>query len=243
MPFLVVAIGAGEASHLTLGEWDSLRACSEVLFENPGHPLAERLEADGVRVAPLGVDPVTEGTGVVVDPDSDRLVEWAKAGAHVLVGPLATPDDLTAAHGAYVARRAAASFGTLAAIMARLRGPDGCPWDAKQTHETLKKHLIEEAGEVVEAIEAGTTGAELEDELGDVLLQVAFHAQLAADEDRFDLEGVVEAIQAKLIRRHPHVFGDIEVTDADEVIRNWHAIKAAEKAGTDPALALEDRPT
>lgn len=240
MPLLVIALGADEAGALTMSEWDALVDCDLVLFEQHDHPLVQRLLDAGVLVEPLREEP-SVGTGTVAliaDPSSARIVALARAGAMVSVGAAATPDDLTAAHGAYVSRRAAASFGSLAAIMARLRGSDGCPWDAKQTHASLQKHLLEEAAEVIEAIEAGTTGAELQDELGDVLLQVAFHAQLAADEDRFDIEGVTQAIVAKLIRRHPHVFGDVSVADADEVIRNWNAIKAAEKAGTDPAQAL-----
>jgi tetrapyrrole methylase family protein/MazG family protein len=120
---------------------------------------------------------------------------------------------------------------TLALIMARLRGPDGCPWDAKQTHESLGKHLVEESLEVLQAIDAGDTGEDLADELGDLLLQVAFHAQLAADEDRFDLSDVGRAINSKLVRRHPHVFGDVEVADADEVLKNWGEIKSREKPG------------
>jgi uncharacterized protein YabN with tetrapyrrole methylase and pyrophosphatase domain len=244
MPLLVVALGASEAEALTLGEWDRLLARDRILFEVDGHPLRQRLEEAGIRSgltdSELPAD--DEGVALIVEPHSPRIVELARAGAEISVGHIEAPDHLTAAHGAYVARRAASSMGALAAIMARLRGPDGCPWDAKQTHESLQKHLLEEAGEVVEAIEGGQTGAELEDELGDVLLQVAFHAQLAADEDRFDIQGVAEAIIAKLIRRHPHVFGDVSVEDADEVIRNWNAIKAAEKAGADPATAL-DPPT
>lgn len=242
MPLLVIPLSATETSDLTLREWDALNGCELVLFETPDHPLLDRLKEAGVQVQPMEAEPSADEDGValVAEPGSARVVELARAGARILIGAAPTPDDLTAAHGAYVARRAAASFGSLAAVMARLRGPDGCPWDAKQSHASLQKHLLEEAGEVVEAIEAGTFGSELEDELGDVLLQVAFHAQLAADESRFDVQGVAEAIIAKLIRRHPHVFGDVSVADADEVIRNWHAIKAAEKAGTDPGLALEE---
>jgi MazG family protein len=115
--------------------------------------------------------------------------------------------------------------------MARLRSEDGCPWDREQTHESLKVHLLEEAHEVIDAIDVGHTGAELEEELGDLLLQVAFHARLAAQEDRFDLADVADAIVAKLIHRHPHVFGTTEVSSAGEVVRNWEALKAEERRG------------
>ena len=118
--------------------------------------------------------------------------------------------------------------------MARLRGEDGCPWDQKQTHSSLKPHLIEESYEVIDAIERGEVGAELEEELGDLLLQVVFHSQLADDDDRFDLAGVADRIVAKLLHRHPHVFSDTVVADADEVVANWETIKSKEKKRSDP---------
>jgi tetrapyrrole methylase family protein/MazG family protein len=116
----------------------------------------------------------------------------------------------------------------LVRVMARLRGPGGCPWDAEQTHTTLARHLLEETHEVLEAIDAGD-GDRLREELGDVLLQVVFHAQMAADDSAFDIDDVAEAIVAKLIRRHPHVFGEVEVSGPDEVLVNWERIKAEEK--------------
>jgi tetrapyrrole methylase family protein/MazG family protein len=119
---------------------------------------------------------------------------------------------------------------TLAHITARLRAPGGCPWDREQTHRSLLPHVIEEAYEVVEAIE-GDDPAALREELGDLLLQVVLHAQLAEEAGDFLLEDVVEAISAKLIRRHPHVFGDLSVSGSAEVLRNWDQIKAAERAG------------
>ncbi|MEX2275746.1 MAG: nucleoside triphosphate pyrophosphohydrolase [Actinomycetota bacterium] len=117
----------------------------------------------------------------------------------------------------------------LVRVMATLRGPGGCPWDHEQTHRTLGRHLLEEAHEALEAIDAGDDDA-LRDELGDVLLQVVFHAQIAADEGSWDVDDVAEAIVAKLIRRHPHVFGDVEVSGAGEVLTNWEQIKAGERA-------------
>ncbi len=113
-------------------------------------------------------------------------------------------------------------------VMAALRGPDGCPWDQEQTHESLRPYLLEEAYEVWEAI-ANEDDGELCEELGDVLLQVVFHAQIAAEEGRFELDDVAEAVCEKLVRRHPHVFGEVEVEDAQEVVDNWERIKAAEK--------------
>ena len=98
-------------------------------------------------------------------------------------------------------------FNRLVDIMAKLRAPDGCPWDREQTHETLKPYLIEEAYEVLDAIDAGDT-RDLVEELGDVLLQVVFHAQVASEAGEFEVEDVARAISEKLVRRHPHVFAD-----------------------------------
>jgi MazG family protein len=120
-------------------------------------------------------------------------------------------------------------FRRLAAIMARLRAPDGCPWDQKQTHESLRQYALEEVHELIEAIDEGDDKL-LREELGDVMLQVVFHAQLAAEADRFDIDAVCEAICAKLIRRHPHVFGDIRADSPEGALRNWERIKAAERA-------------
>src|SRR5439155_26393797 len=113
-------------------------------------------------------------------------------------------------------------------VMARLRGPDGCPWDREQTHQTLARHLLEEAHETIEAIDEGDP-TRLQDELGDLLLQVVFHAEMARQEGSFDVDDVAEGIVRKLIRRHPHVFGEVEVSDAAEVLVNWERIKSVEE--------------
>jgi tetrapyrrole methylase family protein / MazG family protein len=120
-------------------------------------------------------------------------------------------------------------FADLVAILHRLRSPGGCPWDAEQTHESLRPYLIEEAYEVLEAIDAGDD-AELRDELGDLLLQVIFHSELAGERGVFAIDDVIEAISAKLIRRHPHVFADVKVESSAEVERNWAAIKKLERS-------------
>jgi MazG family protein len=114
-------------------------------------------------------------------------------------------------------------------ISARLRQPDGCPWDREQTHQSLRKHLLEEAYEVYDALEAGAT-RELAGELGDLWLQVVLHAQLAAEEGVFDLGDVQAAIASKIVRRHPHVFGDAVAKTASDVNRQWERIKADERA-------------
>ncbi|MBL9155737.1 MAG: nucleoside triphosphate pyrophosphohydrolase [Verrucomicrobiales bacterium] len=125
----------------------------------------------------------------------------------------------------------------LRAIMHRLRAPGGCPWDAEQTHESLLPHLIEEAYEVAEAVRSGDRDA-IVDELGDLLLQPVFHAEIASERGDFDLDTIARAIGDKLIRRHPHVFGESRVEDATDVLRQWDRIKRAEKgedsAGNEP---------
>ena len=116
----------------------------------------------------------------------------------------------------------------LVRVMARLRGPGGCPWDREQDHRSLARHLLEEAHEVLDAIDGDDPGR-LREELGDLLLQVVFHAQMAADAGTFDVDEVADGIVGKLIRRHPHVFGDVEVESAAEVLTNWERIKTEEK--------------
>lgn len=124
-------------------------------------------------------------------------------------------------------------FQTLVEIVARLRAPGGCPWDREQTHASLKRNLLEEAYEVLEAIDLGDAGA-LSEELGDMLVQVAFHAQIAREAGEFDLDDVIGEVNRKLVRRHPHVFGGVPVADAREVERNWERLKEAERG---PELA------
>jgi XTP/dITP diphosphohydrolase len=126
------------------------------------------------------------------------------------------------------------------AVMDRLRSPGGCPWDAEQTHTSLAPYLLEEAYEAFQAIEDGDLPS-LQDELGDVLLQVLFHARLAEElpvEQRWSIDDVASGLVAKLERRHPHVFGDVEVSGADEVNRNWEQIKSAERGSRPPVASV-----
>jgi tetrapyrrole methylase family protein/MazG family protein len=120
------------------------------------------------------------------------------------------------------------SFTELIEVMARLRAPDGCPWDREQTHDSLKPYLLEEVYEALEAIDE-SDDEELCKELGDVLLQIVFHAQIASEEQRFDIDDVARAIVDKLVRRHPHIFANTEVADAEEVAANWDEIKKQER--------------
>jgi MazG family protein len=126
-------------------------------------------------------------------------------------------------------RQAGKWFGKLVALQARLYGPGGCPWDREQTHESLRKFLIEETYEVLDAMESGDP-QKFAGELGDLLLQVVFHAILAEKDGRFTISDVIESIHSKMVRRHPHVFGDVAAADAAAVLKNWEQIKAEERA-------------
>jgi MazG family protein len=127
-----------------------------------------------------------------------------------------------------LARQDGATLARLVALMQRLLGPKGCPWDREQSLETLRKYVLEEACEVIDAIDSRDRSA-LREELGDLLLQVVFQAELARREGSFAIDDVVEGIVEKLVRRHPHVFGNLSAKDADDVLRNWEKLKAQEK--------------
>ena len=120
-------------------------------------------------------------------------------------------------------------FATLVDIIAKLRAPDGCPWDRKQTHSSLRENLLEECYEVLAALDEAD-GEKLCAELGDLLMQIILHAQIATEAGEFKLEDVIKGINAKLIHRHPHIFGQLKVKDAEEVALNWEALKQEEKA-------------
>ncbi len=122
-------------------------------------------------------------------------------------------------------------FDTLVNIVAKLRAPDGCPWDREQTHASLRENLLEECYEVLEALDEGDSG-KLCQELGDLMMQIVLHAQIATEAGEFELGDVVNGINTKLIHRHPHVFGSVKVTDAEEVLHNWEALKQEERGGT-----------
>ena len=146
----------------------------------------------------------------------DELTADSLEASDWLVPALAAVDNLASPHG-------------MAAISARLRAPDGCPWDRRQTHLSLRPYLLEEAYETIDAIETGTP-ADLAEELGDLLLQVILHAQFAAEEGAFDLTDVYRSIAAKIVRRHPHVFAGLQVGGEQQVLSNWESIKADERA-------------
>jgi tetrapyrrole methylase family protein/MazG family protein len=143
--------------------------------------------------------------------------------------PANTPRSTSGAGRKAVRRSVGKLFEALVALQARLRAPNGCPWDREQTHESLRTYLVEETYEVLETLDSGDA-AKLSEELGDLLLQIVFHAQIAREAKRFDIADVIEQIHAKMVRRHPHVFGKDKASTAAQVLKNWEQLKSAERA-------------
>jgi tetrapyrrole methylase family protein / MazG family protein len=171
------------------------------------------------------VHPIADGQPATVALLTDAQL---RAGAHYLpaVDPLAN----------------GASPYSLPWLVARLRAPDGCPWDREQDHMSLRKFLLEETYEVYDALEQGST-PELAEELGDLLLQIVLHAQYAAEDGVFDMSDIHREVMAKIVRRHPHVFGDAQADSAAEVLRNWEQIKAGERAASSESGAKSVKAT
>ena len=209
--------------------WEALRSASDVLAP-PGHPVLPALDEAGIAYR------VIEGAGTGLSV-SDEVVVWLPMpGADPEL-----PDGARLMHGS--ADLPGAHLIDLVATMDRLRVE--CPWDARQTHASLAPHLLEEPYEALEALESGDEQA-LCEELGDVALQVVFHARIAAEREDgtgFTVDDVADGIVAKLIRRHPHVFGDVTVSGADEVKRNWDEIKREEKRARADAGAAQVAPS
>jgi XTP/dITP diphosphohydrolase len=263
---LLVTAATVRAGLLSWPAWQTLAGAARVLAPAPDHPLLPALDEAGIDwellpdQLPAGpVDPAALArllTRAVAGPPG--TVVWLCAAdppglpAGVIPGPLALADELGGPEGPadtvveLVYGSSALPGGellTLVSVMDTLRRR--CPWDARQTHESLAPYLIEESYEALDALESGDRAA-LREELGDVLLQVMFHARVAAeraDGTGFTVDDVADGIVTKLVRRHPHVFGSVTVTGADDVTRNWDAIKAAERAtGDGPASALDGVP-
>ncbi|NUS59262.1 MAG: MazG family protein [Streptomycetaceae bacterium] len=219
--------------------WQVLREADQVLTGEAGHPQLPYLREAGVDVTVVGEVPVG---GLVrrllADARSGRVL-WLSAsdgdpelGAALAQASAADPEAfpvIEVVPGSW--DLPGARVLDLVAVMDRLRSPGGCPWDAKQTHESLVRYLVEEAYELVDAIDSGDR-AHLREELGDVLLQVVFHARVAEEDadDPFGIDDVAAGIVEKLMHRHPHVFGDVVAETAEHVERNWEEIKSAEKS-------------
>ena len=257
---------------LPLHGWSAIMASDLVVVGDPEHPFLPHLEAADLAVevvpatahAPLGRADLLGG----VDPALKARAAWVvdraeQAGELTYLFGSGDAEASTRALGMEAANRGlevevvyfgVAPKGTrlleLVRVEERLRGPDGCPWDREQDHRSLGRYAIEEVYELLEAIAAGDAEA-ISEELGDVLLQVVFHAQIAADAGSFDIDDVAGGIADKLVRRHPHVFAGGQVADADEVTRNWDRLKSEEKPERDgpfdgvptaqPALQLVEK--
>src|SRR5579862_129872 len=211
---------AGATGQMLIAQCDSLIVCSEVKLA-----LLESLPADHEVTVLQRLGLADERVFTVALADVDREVE---------------PDHLTSLYVDTGATAVGPEVARLLALTERLRGPGGCPWDAEQTHHSLRRHVLEEAYEVVEAIEllpADAPNGEipigaydaLEDELGDLLFQVMIQSVLASEAGAFTVADVARAVHTKLVRRHPHVFSDVQVSDASEVVTNWEQIKKTEK--------------
>jgi XTP/dITP diphosphohydrolase len=226
--------------------WEALRSAGRVLAGEEGHPQEAAVRQAGVEVevvaassAPALARLLTEqpaGGGPTVwlgGPDGDPGL--TNALARLAVEHAGEVPEIEVLPGSY--DLPGARLLDLVAAMDRLRSPGGCPWDAEQTHETLVKYLVEEAYELVEAIEEGDR-ASLREELGDVLFQVLFHARIAEEHPTgpFSIDDVAGDMVEKLVYRHPHVFGDVEVAGAAEAEANWEQLKAAEKADRESVL-------
>lgn len=212
----IVGLEFDDRGRLEAAAVERLRTADTVVIASDEHAAAKHVRELGIAAVTFGALglPAAAPAGMIVE----ALLSLAEKG------------DVALVSGSYPSRSAAApdGFDELVRIIAVLRGPDGCPWDREQTHESLGKHLIEEAYETLAAIEAEDSD-ELADELGDVLLQVVLHSQIAAEENRFAIEDVIARIIAKIRRRHPHIFGTVQADTSEQVMRNWDAIKRGEK--------------
>ena len=222
---------------LTWQAWSALRAASRVLAGSAGHPQLPALTASGVipEVVELPADPAGQAASLVAAAAAaDGPVVWLappgeSVDAGLLAGLAAAGTQVRVLHGAH--DLPGTHLLDLVSIMDTLRV--SCPWDREQTHASLVRYLLEEAYEAVETVEDGDL-ASLREELGDVLLQVLFHARIAAEravgDGGFTIDDVADTLAAKLIRRHPHVFGSTTVSSAADVNRNWEEIKKAERS-------------
>jgi XTP/dITP diphosphohydrolase len=254
-PLHLVGLGPGSAELLTLRSWELLASGKPLKLRDAGHEAAQTVLARGFDFEVVEfTDPAAIAECVVAwaaeaapcvyavpghpleAPETPLILHRAASAglpavveaALTAVDALPASDPLTGTYAAPAAMRAAVTFGRLVSVMARLRSPGGCPWDAEQTHRSLAIHLLEETHEVLDAIDRGDM-VDLEEELGDLLLQFVFHAQMAAEVKAFEVGDVVEELVAKLVYRHPHVFGDVTVSGAGEVVANWEALKHAQK--------------
>ena len=236
---------------LPLHAWSALMSSDLVLLGSEAHAFVPHLQmaelrheivAEADEARPLSRTELLTGVTPVDKARAEAIVDRARAEGEVVylfggrddesflrtLGMEAARASLEVEIVYFSGRPPGSRLLTLVNVMQRLRAPDGCPWDLKQDHHTLARYAVEEVYELLEAIDGDDPDA-VREELGDVLLQVVFHAQIAADTGGFTIDEVADGIVDKLVRRHPHVFGDTTVADAAEVTANWDALKATEK--------------
>ena len=227
---------------LTLAAWDALRDAS-VVRAAVDDPHVRAIVSSGIEVEVTGDPPSYEPDSVWIAPTGDTA--WARSLADDLMDGGGAASDVEVVFGSY--DLPGSGLLDVVEIMDRLRRE--CPWTAQQSHETLSHYLLEEAHETLEALDDGDS-EHLREELGDLLMQIVFHARIAAEGEGWDIDDVAAGIAEKLIYRNPHVFGDATVTSAEEVDANWQRLKATEKRrssvlegipGTLPALAYADK--
>lgn len=251
----LVGMGPGPVEDLTLRSWELLASGLPVRISDASHEVSQTLMARGFSVEVFDV--ASEGSNALIDWAETNgravyavagtpleieglggLIDASKGRLEVEVVPglsdqdrLPASDPLTGTHAVGASVRAARAFARLVSVMARLRAPGGCPWDAEQTHTSLAIHLLEETHETLDAIDRNDA-ADLEEELGDLLLQIVFHSEIAAEQGHFEIGDVIEELTAKLVHRHPHVFGEVQVSGPGEVVANWEALKSSQKKRT-----------
>lgn len=259
----IVGLGPGAPEQLSLGAWEAIKNAGWLVLWTGSHPVAEWLRGRGISFDDLDHFEPSLGPGaerkkavaaMLVEESLHSPVVFALPG-HPLLGDSIVREILSHAQGKNVpvrvmggidfsagSSRVEYPLDPIAAVMARLRAGDGCPWDREQDHFSLTPYLIEETYEVLDALEEGNMYRFCE-ELGDLLLQIVFHAQIASEKGQFDLNQVVAAITEKMIRRHPHVFGTASVENSAQVLETWEEIKRAEKgAGQQKKSILDDVP-
>lgn len=251
----LVGLGPGPVELATLGAWELLASGKPLRLKDPNHETAQTALSRGISFEPaVASDPesfaddvlewaLRMGTGVYAvpgnaldAPETQSILDKAgERGVAVKIVPglsdveaIPAADPITRSHVSGEALRAGLAFQRLVSVMGRLRSPNGCPWDREQTHSTLAVHLLEETYEALDAIDR-TDMQDLKEELGDLLLQVVFHSELARENGDFEPAEVVEKLIGKLVYRHPHIFGDVVVGGAEDVVVNWEQLKREEK--------------
>lgn len=257
----LIGMGPGPVEDLTLRSWELLASGLPVRISDSEHEVSQTLMARGFSVEVFDIKSqganaliqwaeangravyAVPGTPLEIE-DLGALLALSQDRLEVEVVPglsdqdrLPASDPLTGTHAVGASVRGARAFAHLVSVMARLRAPGGCPWDAEQTHTSLAIHLLEEAHETLDAIDRNNLD-DLEEELGDLLLQIVFHSEIAAEHGHFEIGDVVEELTAKLVHRHPHVFGKVQVSGPDEVVANWEALKSAQKKRTSLAEGI-----